>query len=182
MALVLLLSSPVLSQAANVIRVSAPVAMAQPPVVVEPPVSESSHYRIFIERNNGDAYAQMAEVQLLNESGHDLFDLHTVITNQSSYYNSGYSADKLIDNLGGNNKWTSGGGQQNNSWVSFTLSSSVSVKALTIQNYPSTSESSRQPMDFRFESSNDGVSWTEVKRFSGQTNWLENEIRYFDLN
>lgn len=67
-------------------------------------------------------------------------------------------------------------------WSWLSLSSSVSVKTLTIQNYSSTSESDRQPMDFRFESSSDGVNWTEVKRFSGQTNWLENEVRHFDLN
>ena len=141
-----------------------------------------SYFRIYIDSNNGSSYAQMAEVELLDANGVDLFDQHSVVTSQSSFYSNGYSADKLIDNTGGNNKWTSVGGEAVGSWVTFKLAVNVSYKNLVIWNFISTSESSRQPKDFKFQVSNDnGATWSTIKTFTGATNWLDSEKRVFNL-
>lgn len=141
-----------------------------------------SHFRIYIDNNNGAGYAQMAEVELLDANGVDLLDQYSVVTAESSYYATSYKADKLKDNSGGNDKWTSAGGQVVGSWVSFKLPATVSYKTLVIWNFSSTSESSRQPKDFKFQISNDnGTTWETVKTFTGATGWLANEKRSFNL-
>lgn len=144
--------------------------------------SSGSYFRIYIDSVNSGSYAQMIEVELLDANGVDVFDQHSVITSESSFYTASYKADKLIDNTGGGNKWTSTSGQAVGSWVSFKLPVTVSYKTLVIWNYSSTSESARQPKDFKFQvSSDNGATWSTVKTFTGATGWLANEKRSFNL-
>lgn len=140
-----------------------------------------THYRIFIFAPVSARYAQIVEAELLDSSGQDLFDLYTVQTSESSLNSDSYKADKTIDNLFGNNKWTSKPGLQFNSWVAYNFPVAVLPKNLTITNYTSTSESSRQPKDFAVQYSNDGVSWTTMKSFSEVSTWDANEKKTFNL-
>jgi hypothetical protein len=142
-----------------------------------------AYYRIFIEAPVSAAYSQIVELELLNSNGVDLFDLYSVQTSQSSFYSSeaSYGGQKTIDNMFGNNKWTSANGAQFNSWVSYRFPVGVSPKTLTITNYSSTSESSRQPKDFQIQYSSDGVNWIMIKRFTGVTSWAASEKKTFSL-
>ena len=141
-----------------------------------------THFRIFIEVNNGAANSQIVELELLNASGVDLFDLHTVTSSQSSYYTTSYKADKTFDNLFGSSKWTTAGNQQSNSWVSYVFPTGVLPKTLTITNFDNLTQSTRQPRDFQVQFSTDnGVTWTTLKRFTGATGWTVSEKRSFSL-
>ena len=142
-----------------------------------------THFRIFIEATVGNpGYSQIVELELLNESGVDLFDIHTVSTSQSSFYTANYAANKTIDNLFDNYKWTSAGNQQVNSWVSYVFPTGVLPKTLTITNYSSTSESTRQPRDFQVQFSTDnGATWNTMKRFTGVSSWAASEKKTFSL-
>ncbi len=169
------------AQAGNIIRTQVHVIKSS-----EAPASAGSaagsFYRIYISANNGNSYAQMVEVELLDSNGVDYFDQYTVTTNQSSYYATNYKADKLIDNSDGHKKWTSDGMQVAGSWVTFKLPVDINPKTLVIWNFSGTSESDRQPKDFSLQKSSDnGSTWVTVKSFTGQTSWLANEKRYFSL-
>lgn len=137
-------------------------------------------FRIFIEEIGSGTYAQMIEVELLDANNIDLLNPGTTIASASSYYyQQAYGADKLIDNQGGESKWTSAGGEQNNSWVKFELPAPVSAKTLTIKTH--NNEHERQPKTFQLQVSDDGTAWKTVKRFTNVINWLPNEVRRFDL-
>lgn len=137
-------------------------------------------YRILIDQIESGPYAQMAEVELLDANNVDLLDPETTIATASSNYSAwSYGPEKLMDNQGGNSKWTSEINQHIGSWVQFELIEAARVVALTIQNHGS--EHFRQPRAFRFQSSVDGVEWVTVKAFTGVNNWLPNEVRRFDL-
>lgn len=142
-----------------------------------------AYYRILIETPVSGSYAQLVEVEFLNSAGDDLFDLYTVQASQSSFYGSeaSYGGHRTIDNMFGNNKWTSSYGQQYNSWVSYKFPAGVSPKTLTITNYSSTSESARQPKDFQIQYSSDGINWVMLKRFTGVSTWAASEKKSFSL-
>lgn len=144
-------------------------------------IGSYSHYRVFIEAANNTTYSQIVEMELIGNVGVDLFDQYTVTPSESSYYTSSYKADQAIDNNEDDKKWTSAGNKAANSWVAFKFPVAVSARSLTITNYKSTTQSNRQPRDFRLEVSNDGTTWTTIKRFTGETNWLASEKRTYGL-
>jgi hypothetical protein len=147
------------------------------PYYVNPAKEARRHWRIFIIGNNGAIYSQMSEIELLVDGADVSFG---AITAHSSAFTTEYGADKLIDDSTVT-KWTSAGSAQNNSWVSFQLATPALVTQVSISSW-ALSEANRQPKDFIIQSSEDGVVWTDIRKFNMETGWGDYERRVYNLS
>ncbi|WP_238917001.1 Ig-like domain-containing protein [Clostridium sp. YIM B02555] len=88
----------------------------------------------------------------------------------------GYRAfDKSIDNLG----WCTANGYPNG-WLEYEFEAPKKITQYTIA--ASTVQNNAPPKSWTFEGSNDGVSWTKLDSRNNETNWRDNEKRFYQFN
>jgi len=139
------------------------------------------YWRLYLLNNNGDTnFMCVAEVELrLTVGGADVTTSSTPVTG-SSFYDATYPPSNVVDgglNLAGS--WISAVGQTTNQWLRLDLATSKAVKQVQIS--AETTNPTRAPKDIRIEGSSDGVNFTTVGTFLGNTNWGATPNRTFNL-
>lgn len=139
------------------------------------------YWRLYLLNNNGDGnYLCVAEVELrLTVGGADITTSSTPVT-ASSFLDALYPPSRIVDGgLSLANSWFSAVGQITNQWLLLDLSTAIAVKQVRIS--AETTNPTRAPKDLRIEGSSDGVNFTTVGTFLGNTSWGATPNRTFDL-
>lgn len=138
------------------------------------------YWRIYVQINDGDAtYMSLAEIELRGSIGGADLTTSSTPTTQSSLF-SGYPASNTVDNNTSQssiwlNNYTD---PPVNHWCRYDLGSPQTVAQVAM--YPQSDALPRAPKDFIIQGSSDGTSFTDVKAFTGITNW-DAAWRTFDL-
>lgn len=126
------------------------------------------YWRIYITAINGDAnYAAFAEIEIRGTVGGADLTTASTPTSQSSYYTF-YQATQTRDNSTGT-FWLSDTNAHINSWCRYDLTTASTVAQVAI--YPYVGVLTWAPKDFVIQGSDDGTTFTDVKSFTGVTDW-----------
>ncbi|WP_027855198.1 LamG-like jellyroll fold domain-containing protein [Marinobacterium litorale] len=134
------------------------------------------YWRVYVTATVSDpTYCGLQEIKLRSGTTEDL-TAPGMSTGQSSFY-AGDSATfaKVIDNNeqnAGSNSWiTDGSAAPHWGWVDLGSAAKVSHFLMLPQNY--SGGPGRAPKDFIIQGSDDGVTWTDVRSFTGVTGWAQ---------
>lgn len=150
--------------------------------VTKAPV-KAKHFRLFIEKVQGDVYAEINTLYLRDSEGLNLLTVDRVVaaTDSSRYPNqstSTYGPMNVIEGVGGGaDRWTSSGNAMNNSWIAFELNEEIVVESMAIQ----VETAARSPILFQLQTSDNGVDWKQVKRSNTEVGWTARSTRSFTL-
>lgn len=160
--------------AANLLRGS-----ATPP----PPGGGYLRYRLDITANNGDAYCGLDELYGYDTvSGSDRMVLGGGTTDlavsQSSNF-GGYEGYQALNFDQSNlpRGWVNAGG--NSGYIRFDVPAGVEIVGVGLGTM--TTETARMPSEFNIRVSDDASIWTTVLNVTGETSWLANEIRLWEV-
>ena len=98
----------------------------------------------------------------------------------SSFFQTGYEANKALDGVTGT-AWICGAGAWNGAWWKMTFTAPRTVRQLKLQSFNSAAGAGQMPKAFRLEASNDNVSWITKLTVASATAWGVNEIRVWDI-
>lgn len=146
------------------------------------------HYRIYMTENNGDAsFFMLQEVQFATEPGGANIitsEMANTATASDVYNNASYPASKAFDGVEGvqGNLWLSASGTSTPSWVAIDLGTNFNVTELRIFTGDEDIAVPRAPTNFIVQGSEDGLTWTDVKTFTGVgSQYVINTWATFDL-
>ena len=99
------------------------------------------------------------------------------VARASSSYGSSYAPDKAFDGLP-STFWASGSTRP--AWLSYELTQAASINVVTIRSRPDSWAPTQSPKDFKIQSSEDGISWTDEWEVLDEPEWAVGETRTFN--
>lgn len=147
------------------------------------PAGSYRFWRIFMLNNNGDPYfLALNEVELRGSvGGADLTSTTTPVV-ASSFYSGTYDPKYTVDNsLSTTPLWVSTLQSVTNQWLRYDLGTPTAIAQVAMC-FNDPNGPGRSPKDLRIEGSNDGMTFTTVKAFPGNTSWTMGSVfKLFDL-
>ena len=144
-----------------------------------PTVTQSSsgsagfrYWRTYITANNGDAYLSIAEVEYRDSSGGANIATDPLAISASESYGPN-TPHRLIDGIFMSVWYTNGSPMPH--WFTYDFTSPVSLFEISM----SIHEPDRAPKDFVIQGSNDNATWTDIAFHTGNTGWVDGEVRVF---
>ena len=135
-------------------------------------------WRIFISRNNGNAYTTLSEVQMRASVG-GADQCTGGYASCSGMGDPTWNADKVFDD-NGSTFWA----QQvkTGAWIQYEFASPVDVVEYTLSPTPDGSSLAQSPKSWTLEFSDDGINWGFADARTGQTGWTLGEVRAFTVS
>jgi hypothetical protein len=132
-----------------------------------------SYWRVNVSAIGGGFYVQIAEVEMrATTGGADQCNGGTAIASVQAA-----PAGDAFDNTQ-TTAWRGSAGPVLPAWIGYHFTSAVSVTEYTLAN-TSTADSPRMPTAWTLEYSDDGTTWTVADTRTGQTGWVDGQIRTY---